>query len=117
MADNATLFKLTAKTVGMQYGIIPSFMAKPYNNLPGCSGHVHFSLRDASGKNVFAVESERKDAKYPDLRYVSKECEHFLAGVLKGLPDVMPCLVPTVNGYKRLVENFWAPVSVSWGVF
>ncbi|KAI9623362.1 hypothetical protein H4Q26_014527 [Puccinia striiformis f. sp. tritici PST-130] len=35
MADNAALFKLTAKSVGMKYGIIPSFMAKPYSHLPG----------------------------------------------------------------------------------
>ena len=23
----------------------------------------------------------------------------------------MPCLVPTINGYKRLVESYWAPVN------
>jgi len=115
MADNTTLFKLTAKSVGMQYGIIPTFMAKPHNGLPGCSGHVHISLRNSSGKNIFAADAPRTDAKWPDLKHVSKDLEHFLAGILLGLPDIMPCLVPTINGYKRLVENFWAPVNVSWG--
>jgi glutamine synthetase len=33
MADNATLFKYTAKSVGMTYGIIPSFMAKPWGGV------------------------------------------------------------------------------------
>lgn len=28
----------------------------------------------------------------------------------------MPLLAPTINSYKRLVENFWAPVTVSWGL-
>ena len=28
----------------------------------------------------------RKDAKYQDLRYMSKEAEWFLAGLLEGLP-------------------------------
>ncbi|KEI38820.1 uncharacterized protein L969DRAFT_94991 [Mixia osmundae IAM 14324] len=116
MADNAALFKLTAKTVGMKYGIIPSFMAKPHNGLPGCSGHVHFSLKSQDGKNVFAVDEPRLDAKWPDLKHVSRTMEHFIAGILQGLPDVMPCLVPTINGYKRLVENYWAPVNVSWGL-
>lgn len=33
MADNAILFKYTAKSVGMKHGIIPSFMAKPWNGV------------------------------------------------------------------------------------
>ena len=28
----------------------------------------------------------------------------------------MPIFAPTINSYKRLVENFWAPVTVSWGL-
>jgi glutamine synthetase len=105
MADNASLFKLTAKAIGYEYNIMPTFMAKPHNGLPGCSGHIHVSLVDKSGKNLFALDEKtsstgegREDAKWEDLRHVSKEMEHFLAGVLQGLPDVMPCLVPTVNG-------------------
>jgi glutamine synthetase len=61
-------------------------------------GHVHVSLRDQSGRNVFAVDKPRTDAKWDDLKHVSKELEWFLAGVLKALPSLMPCLVPTVNG-------------------
>ena len=33
MADNAILFKYIAKSVGMTHGIIPSFMAKPWNGV------------------------------------------------------------------------------------
>ncbi|GAA5838089.1 hypothetical protein JCM5353_004493 [Sporobolomyces roseus] len=119
MADNAILFKYIAKTTGLQHGILPTFMAKPYSDQPGCSGHVHISLRDKEGTNLFAVQEGdlkegRKDAKFEDTKRISKECEWFLAGVLEGLPDIMPCLVPTINGYKRLVESFWAPTSVSY---
>lgn len=141
MADNAQLFKYVAKTTGLEHGILPTFMAKPYADQPGCSGHVHISLRDSQGKNVFAVGPEdlkdgRKDAKFDDTKRISQEAEWFLAGVLEGLPDIMPCLVPTINGYdlsltlhetlcrvdsfprnhsyKRLVESFWAPTSVSY---
>lgn len=153
MADSAVLFKLVARQCGIKHGIMPTFMAKPLNNMPGCSGHCHISLRDKSGKNVFAASEERKDAKWPELKYVSKECEHFLAGLLKGLPDVMPCMgecpsleAPSENCSNRRipspdyqwlqttcksppfrrkqgsqtypsvqVENYWAPVDVSWG--
>ncbi|KAF5330711.1 hypothetical protein D9619_005342 [Psilocybe cf. subviscida] len=122
MADNAILYKYTAKSVGMKYGIIPSFMAKPWNGLPGTSGHVHVSMRDKDGRNIFAVsESERKtgraSAAYEDTKFLSQEGEWFLAGVLDGIADVMPALVPTINGYKRLVggEAFWAPNAVTYG--
>lgn len=122
MADNALLFKYLAKSIGIQHGIVPSFMAKPWGNLPGCSGHIHVSLRDATGFNIFAVsDSElktgREGASYDELKYLSQAGEWFLAGVLDGLPDIMPLLVPTINGYKRLVggEAFWAPNAVTYG--
>ncbi|TFK92309.1 glutamine synthetase/guanido kinase [Polyporus arcularius HHB13444] len=122
MADNAILFKFLAKSVGMKRGVVPSFMAKPWGNLPGCSGHIHVSLRDEEGKSIFAVsDSElktgRANAQYEDTKFLSQEGEWFLAGILEGLPDVMPMLVPTINGYKRLVggEAFWAPNAVTYG--
>ncbi|KAL1740811.1 hypothetical protein HDZ31DRAFT_85224 [Schizophyllum fasciatum] len=109
MADNAALYKFVAKSVGMRHGVVPSFMAKPWGNLPGCSGHIHVSMRNSEGKNTFAVydnKTGREDAAYPDTKFVSQECEWFLAG-----------LVPTVNGYKRLAGGaaYWAPNAVTWG--
>lgn len=129
MADNASLYKLLAKSLGMQHGstscALPAtcdvlkhsvlshsifhgqtvqqrmssllfsstkrLSAPP--QLPGTSGHIHVSLRDKQGNNVFALSKEdidaggRKDAANDDLKWVSKEAEHFLAGLLDGLVD------------------------------
>ncbi|KAG0641382.1 hypothetical protein HOY80DRAFT_954540 [Tuber brumale] len=115
MADRAGLFKYVVKSLGSQYGITPCFMAKPKEGLPGNSGHMHISLVDSDGNNIFA-RSERDPEASRDLAYLSDIGRHFLAGVLEGLPSIMPLLAPTVNSYKRLVENFWAPVTVSWGL-
>ncbi|KAF8197521.1 hypothetical protein BJ912DRAFT_1020835 [Pholiota molesta] len=134
MADNAILFKYTAKSIGMKHGVIPSFMAKPWNGLPGCSGHVHVSLRNAEGRNIFAVsdaelKTGRANAANEDTKFISQEAEWFLAGILDGIADeiyrfvLLKCidsyakLVPTINGYKRLVggEAFWAPNAVTYG--
>ncbi|KIJ17483.1 glutamate---ammonia ligase [Paxillus involutus ATCC 200175] len=122
MADNAILFKFLAKSIGMKYGVLPSFMAKPWGNLPGCSGHTHVSLKDPSGKNIFAYSDlahpdGRPGAAFEDTKFLSQIGEQFLAGLLDGLPDVMPMLVPTINGYKRLAggEAFWAPNAVTYG--
>ncbi|KAG8746940.1 hypothetical protein FRC10_003111 [Ceratobasidium sp. 414] len=106
MADNATLFKFVAKSVGMKRGVLPSFMAKPWANLPGCSGHIHVSLRDKDGKNIFAisdpeVKKGREGAANDDTKFISQEGEWFLAGVLDGLQD---------RG-----ESFWAPNAVTYG--
>jgi len=116
MADKASLFKLTVKSLGSQFGITPCFMAKPREGLPGNSGHMHVSIVDKDNKNLFARETEDKDAPYKDIAFLSDLGRHFLAGLIEGLPDIMPILAPNVNSYKRLVENFWAPVTVSWGL-
>ncbi|KAL1409867.1 hypothetical protein Q8F55_003866 [Vanrija albida] len=123
MADNALLFKLVAKSVGYKYNIIPSFMAKPYSDESGCSGHIHVSLRDKNRRNIFAVTDEeaksggRKNAAFDDLKYLSQEAEWFLAGLLEGLPDVIPLFCPNINSYKRLLggEQYWAPDTASYG--
>ncbi|KAF9900650.1 hypothetical protein EC991_007055 [Linnemannia zychae] len=158
MADMANLFKLSVKQLGLQRGVMPTFMAKPYADQPGCSGHLHFSLRDISTKvNLFAAptrasasnptsgsvpfgqqlhsptsdgeESTEAAASLdaaldrPDwettvegVQEMSQLMKYFTAGLLTALPSIMCILAPNINSYKRLVENYWAPVTISWGI-
>lgn len=116
MADKAGLFKYVVKSLGAKHGITPCFMAKPREGYPGNSGHMHISIVDESGKNLFARDKPDPNAPYKDLEYVTEIGRYFLAGLLDGLPDIMPLFAPTINSYKRLIENFWAPVTVSWGL-
>lgn len=108
-ADRAVLFKAGAKEIGHRFGIIPSFMAKWNPELPGCSGHVHQSLWDKEGLiNLFF-----KDGEAPNM---SPLFEHYVAGQLHCLPELLPLYAPTINSYKRLVEGAWAPTKANWGV-
>lgn len=116
MADRVSMFKYVVKSVATKYGIAPCFMAKPRSGLPGNSGHVHFSIVDKEGKNLFYRETKDENAPFEDAAYLSDMGRQFLAGLIEGLPYIMPMLAPTINSYKRLVENFWAPVTVSWGL-
>ncbi len=106
-ADRAVLFKTGAKEIGHRFGIMPSFMAKWNNALPGCSGHTHVSLWK-NDENLFYDAS--------DPHKMSAAFRSFVAGILQLLPDILPLFAPTVNSYKRLVDGYWAPTKATWGV-
>jgi glutamine synthetase len=108
-ADRAVLFKTGAKEIGQRFGILPTFMAKWNNDLPGCSGHVHQSLWDKSMvRNLFYDER--------DPHRMSQLFRQYVAGQIYCLPEILPFFAPTVNSYKRLVEGAWAPTRANWGV-
>lgn len=106
-ADRAVLFKSGAREIGRRFGIMPSFMAKWNDKLPGCSGHTHLSLWK-DGENTFHDPS--------DPLGVSSTMRSFVAGILALLPELLPFFAPTVNSYKRLVDGFWAPTKPTWGI-
>ena len=107
-ADRAVLFKSSAKEIAHRFGIMPSFMAKWSRDLPGCSGHIHQSLWTRDKKNAFFAEDTP--------RGLSRTFEHYLAGQLHCLPEILPLFAPTINSYKRLVEGAWAPTKANWGI-
>lgn len=106
-ADRAVLFKAGVKEIAAAYDIIPSFMAKWNEQLPGCSGHVHQSLWSADGSSNLFHDAAASDG-------MSALMRQFLAGQLYCLPHILPMIAPTINSYKRLVEGAWAPTTVTW---
>lgn len=107
-ADRAVLFKSGVKEIGQRFGILPTFMARWNTDLPGCSGHVHQSLRTTGGRPLF------HDADGP--HGMSPTFRSYVAGILTLLPELLALLAPTVNSYKRLVDGFWAPTHPTWGI-
>jgi len=106
-ADRGVLFKTSVKEIGQRFQVMPTFMAKWNSALPGCSGHMHQSLWTKDG-NAFDDEK--------DPRRMSRVFKSYLAGQLRGLADLLPFFAPTVNSYKRLVDGYWAPTKVTWGI-
>lgn len=108
-ADRAVLLKTGVKEIAYRHGVTASFMARWSTALPGCSGHIHQSLWDLErSRSLFADPSGEHG--------MSALFRHYLAGQLALLPELLPMYAPTVNSYKRLVEGYWAPTSVTWGV-
>lgn len=107
-ADRATLFKTAVKEVAYRHGLMATFMAKISEALPGCGGHVHQSLCDKRGKNLFYDEKDKLK--------MSATFKQYLAGQLFCLPHLLPLYAPTINSYKRLVEGAWAPTTLTWGI-
>ncbi|MHA4811839.1 glutamine synthetase family protein [Flavitalea flava] len=107
-ADRAVLFKAGVKEIAFRHGILPTFMAKFNESLPGCSGHVHQSLWSEDGSRNLFYDKESRTG-------MSSLMESYMAGQLLCLPYILPMIAPTVNSYKRLVEGAWAPTTLTWG--
>jgi glutamine synthetase len=108
-ADRGALFKSGVKEIAHRHGVLATFMARWNAALPGCGGHAHQSLWDLDRERNLFFAADEPDAMSPLFR-------HYLAGILHCLPEVLPLLAPNVNSYKRLVDGFWAPTRVSWGL-
>ena len=106
-ADQVFLFKRTMREAALRHGIYATFLAKPMENEPGSSMHIHQSMQDAkTGANVFAGKKPGQ---------TSKIFEHYLGGLQKYVPMAMPFFAPNVNSYRRLAMGEVAPINVQWG--
>lgn len=106
-ADNTVTLKYVIKSIAAQHDLYASFMPKPLYGEAGNGMHVHQSLFDKKGKNVFF------DAK--DKYKLSEVAHAYLAGQLAHARALTAIVAPTVNSYKRLVSGYEAPVYICWG--
>lgn len=104
-ADHAILLKRVIKGVARQHGMAATFMAKPYAGQSGNGMHVHFSVLDANGKNIFAAA----DDKGTDL------LRHALAGLMTVMPESTAIFAPNANAYRRFRAGSHAPTRIAWG--
>lgn len=104
-ADDAWLFKLLVKGVARKYGFAASFMAKPYEDYAGNGMHMHFSVLDQQGRNIFDNGSAEG----------SKALHHAIAGCLAGMAGSMLIFAPHASSYDRFVPGAHAPTALAWG--
>lgn len=105
VADQAFLFKYAAREIALKHGLNAVFMAKPIAGSAGSSMHLHTSVVNAQGDNVFSLADGSE----------SPRLGHFIAGLQTCLPELMLMLAPNVNSYRRYVSGSQAPVNLQWG--
>ena len=104
MADDTWLFKLLTQRIARAHGMAASFMAKPYPEASGNGLHLHVSILDRDGKNIFDDGGPQGT---PALR-------HAIAGVLQLMPAATLICAPHANSYDRLVPHAHAPTGICW---
>ncbi len=105
-ADEAVMYKRIVKGVARARGWDASFMAKPFAQRAGSGMHLHVSVEDAKGRNIFA--SEAADG--------SAELRHAIGGLMASLGDAFAIFAPNANSYRRFRANSYAPVARNWGI-
>ena len=104
-ADNAWLFKTMVKGIARQHNMAATFMPKPFAGDAGTGLHVHFSVVDADGNNVFDDGSEEGN----------DTLLHAVAGCLEAMRASTLVFAPHGPSYDRIVPGEHAPISVCWG--
>jgi glutamine synthetase len=92
-ADRSFRLKSAVQEIARHHGLLATFMAKPFNDEGGSGFHVHVSVTDSAGENVFG------DPGGPDG--LSAAGRHALGGVLAHARALSALLNPTINSYKR----------------
>ncbi|MBO6541765.1 MAG: glutamine synthetase [Alphaproteobacteria bacterium] len=103
--DHGILLRYLISAAARQHSFYASFMAKPYLDETGSGCHIHASMLDDKGVNIF----DNGDEDGTDLlRYA-------IGGLRALLPASMAILAPNVNSYRRFGPNMFVPVNGAWG--
>lgn len=105
-ADDAQLFKYLVKGVAARHGLGATFMAKPYGDQAGSGLHVHFSVVDRNGANIFSNGTPEG----------SPLLGHAIAGLMQDMADSMLVFAPHFNSFRRVREGAHAPSQATWGL-
>ncbi len=105
LADEVFFFKRTVREAAMRHNMFATFMAKPIAGEPGSAMHIHQSIVDAQGRNIFS----NADGSASDM------FRWYIGGLQKYIPAAMALFAPYVNSYRRLVRSNAAPINIQWG--
>jgi len=105
-ADHCVFLKQVIRAAAKANGFDATFMAKPYSDRAGTGLHVHVSVLDEQGRNIFDDGSEMG----------SDRLRHAIGGMQALMPGSMALFAPSLNSYRRFQPDMFAPVNRRWGL-
>lgn len=104
-ADHAALLRRAVQGVARARGYDATFMSKPFANQSGNGMHIHLSLIDEFGNNIFDATQQSGD----------KNLGHAIAGMQATMAESMAIFAPNLNVYRRFKPDEFVPVTTDWG--
>jgi len=106
-ADRTILFTYVSQKVAVKHGYYVTFMPKPFDGLNRNALHIHLSMQDQSGKNLFYDENTDCN--------LSQIAKYFIGGILKYARETSIIMASTFNSYKAYIADREAPIVRGWG--
>jgi glutamine synthetase len=93
--------------VARSHGLAVSFAPVVFAGLVGNGHHLHLSLWNRAGRNLF------HGGRGPEG--MTREAEAFTAGILESMPALTAVTCPSVASYQRLQPHRWSGPWACWG--
>lgn len=106
LADQVFLFKRTVREVAIEHEMHATFLAKPMSEEAGSALHIHQSVIDKDGKNIFSDKQGES----------SKLFYSYIGGLQTYMPDAMLMFAPYVNSFRRFMNPWSSPVNLAWAI-
>lgn len=106
-ADDVIIAKRLLRATARRFGMEACFMAKPFGALAGSGMHLHLSLGDKAGGNLFADPA-------PDT--LAPLMLNAIGGIRATIGDTMAVLAPFSNSWRRFASVNYSPCNDTWGV-
>jgi glutamine synthetase len=106
LADQVFLFKRTVREAAIEHEMRATFLAKPMAREPGSALHIHQSVVDKQGANIFSDANGEASSLFYG----------YLGGLQKYLPHAMLIFAPYINSYRRFLDPQASPINLAWAI-
>ena len=106
LADQVFLFKRTVREAAIAHRMHATFLARPMSEEAGSALHVHQSVVDRDGGNIFS----NPDGSASDLFLT------YIGGLQKYMMQALLIFAPYANSYRRFLSYWDSPVNLCWAV-